>query len=205
MRNSYILLCSLTSFVGASTCPFYGQAFPAPKQLAADAAFQGSIEALEASITQAIISGNDTFGPIKANDTYSIQIFSTQDKKPLSDFHRRGPNIVGDRPIDGDSIYRIGSVTKLYTVYLLLLHLGDGVFEDPVTKYLPELSGKGNWDEIRVGAVAGFISGITAESKQYYLINPFMDIDRATSVWRGPPERRIIWSISGCIPRFGPK
>lgn len=65
--------------------------------------------------------------------------------------------------MDGDSIYRIASTTKLFTVYLLLLKVGDGIFNDPVPKYLPELAGIQNWDEITVGALAGYMGGIVSE------------------------------------------
>ncbi|KAF2024499.1 beta-lactamase/transpeptidase-like protein [Setomelanomma holmii] len=68
-----------------------------------------------------------------------------------------GPNV------DGDSIYRIASTTKLLTVCLLLLQAGDGILGDPVTKYLPELAGHGHWDDITIGALAGYTAGIVSE------------------------------------------
>jgi CubicO group peptidase (beta-lactamase class C family) len=41
--------------------------------------------------------------------------------------------------VDELTIGRAGSVTKLFTVYALLVMAGIGVFDKPVTDYLPEL------------------------------------------------------------------
>jgi CubicO group peptidase (beta-lactamase class C family) len=162
-----IIVCSLISVAAAGTCPFLGPVFPAPRSLSTNSAFQASLATLKTSLQNALSSGNTSYGPIDPTDTYSIQVFSTQDKNavPLLDFHRRGANVVGNRTINGDSIYRIASTTKIFTVYLLLLQVGDGIFADPVTKYLPELKGRGDWDDVSVGALAGYISGVTAEGK----------------------------------------
>ena len=38
-----------------------------------------------------------------------------------------------------DTTYRIGSLTKLFSVYTFLVESGDVKFNEPVTKYIPEL------------------------------------------------------------------
>ncbi|PVH98839.1 beta-lactamase/transpeptidase-like protein, partial [Periconia macrospinosa] len=144
-------------------CPFAGPVFPTPKTLSTNEAFQSSLTKLTTSIKDAISSGSSAHGPLNANDTYSIQIFSASDQGPLLDFHHRGVGVVNDRPIDGDSIYRIASTTKILTAYLLLLQAGDTIFNDPVTKYLPELTGHGHWNDITVGALAGYAAGIVSD------------------------------------------
>lgn len=159
---SYTLLLLLTCAF-AKKCPFLGPTFPAPKSLSDSVSFQSALTDLQVNIETALSTGNSSHGPVNPNDTYSIQIFSTSSAKPLLDYHRRGLDVVGNRTLDGDSIYRIASTTKLFTVYLLLLQAGDGIFNDPVPKYLPELAGKQNWDEITVGTLAGYVSGIVSE------------------------------------------
>lgn len=153
----------LLPLVHAKSCPFLGPVFPAPKSLSNSTSFQSALTKLQASIDTAFSTGNTSHGPVNPNDTYSIQIFSTSTKKPLLGYHRAGIDLVGNRTVDGDSIYRIASTTKLFTVYLLLLKVGDGIFNDPVPKYLPELAGIQNWDEITVGALAGYMGGIVSE------------------------------------------
>jgi D-alanyl-D-alanine-carboxypeptidase/D-alanyl-D-alanine-endopeptidase len=59
-----------------------------------------------------------------------------------------GPRIisagtVGDgsaRPVDGDTVFEIGSITKVFTALLLedMLERGQMKFDDPVQKYLPD-------------------------------------------------------------------
>jgi D-alanyl-D-alanine-carboxypeptidase/D-alanyl-D-alanine-endopeptidase len=43
------------------------------------------------------------------------------------------------RPLDGDSVFEIGSVTKIFTTLLLadMVHRGEVALDDPVAKYLP--------------------------------------------------------------------
>ncbi|KAG8156580.1 hypothetical protein KVR01_013531 [Diaporthe batatas] len=147
----------------ASICPILGPVFPPPRELHSSAAFQETLELLESTIHEAFESGNTTHGPVNPYDTYSIQIFSTTTGEPLLDYHRRGPAVLGDRPIDGDSVYRIGSTSKLITVYLLLIEAGDSIFSEKLTKFLPEFEGASHWDDITIGSLAGYIAGITAE------------------------------------------
>ena len=160
-----ITIVSFISFANAKTCPFLGPAFPAPKLLASSTSFQSVLTTLQTTLQTAFSSGNSSHGPVNPNDTYSIQIFSTSSEKALFDFHHRGVDVVRNRTVDGDSVYRIASITKLFTVYLLLLQSGDEIFNNPVPKYLPELAGKQNWDDITVGALAGYVGGIVSERK----------------------------------------
>jgi CubicO group peptidase (beta-lactamase class C family) len=164
MRASNLIFLSSASTAAATLCPFLGPVFPPPKTLTSDALF---LTGLRQSIESALLTGTTLHGPVSSNDTYSIQIFSTSDNGvPLLDFHHRGTSLVGNDTLNGDSIYRIASVTKVLTVYLLLLaEAGDGILSDLVVKYLPELKGKGVWDEITVGDLAGYMSGIVGDGE----------------------------------------
>ncbi|KAH3951377.1 hypothetical protein HBH98_097380 [Parastagonospora nodorum] len=163
MRLPHLLPILTASTTVASICPFLGPVFPAPKSLSAK---NPIFATLRSTIESALTSGNTSHGPVNANDTYSIQIFSRSDKGvPLLDFHHRGTDVQGNSTVNGNSIYRIASTTKLLTVYLLLLQAGDAILNDPVVKYLPELKGKGEWDDITVGALAGYMGGIVGEGE----------------------------------------
>ena len=69
--------------------------------------------------------------------------------------------------LNDDTIYRIGSVSKLYTVYAILANAGMGVLDHPVTRYLPELAGNSgsdplqriSWEDVTVGALASQLGG----------------------------------------------
>lgn len=164
----FVVLASLSASAAATgICPFLGPVFPAARSLATDAAFQATIRGLGAGLQEALSTGNSSFGSLNPNDTYSVQVFSTRDEKPLLDFHRRGIDVVGSRVIDGDSVYRIASTTKLITVYLLLLHAGDDILGHSVTRYLPELAQGPHWPEVTIGSLAGYMSGVASERKPY--------------------------------------
>ncbi|KAF3051017.1 hypothetical protein E8E11_005767 [Didymella keratinophila] len=164
MRFTTILHCfAVAATAAANICPILGPVFPKPKELQFSVIFQKSLEALHASLDGAFTSGNTTHGTISPNSTYSVQVFSATSKEPLFDYHRRGSDVLGNRTVNGDSVYRIASTSKLITVYLLLLQAGETIFSDKVTKYVPELAGTGYWDDITVGSLASHLGGVTAE------------------------------------------
>ena len=45
-----------------------------------------------------------------------------------------------DRPVTGDTLFEIGSITKVFTALLLadMVERGEAAFNDPLSKYLPE-------------------------------------------------------------------
>lgn len=168
---SLLYYAALATSAAASICPMLGPVFPAPTELPSAVGFQDTLKTLQATLDEAFIAGNTSFGRINSNDTYSIQIFSTASEELLFDYHHRGPTVVGNRTVDGDSIYRIASTTKLITVYLLLLEAGEEVFAEKVTKYVPELAGAPGWDDITVGSLAGNLGDITSESGSSTMFN----------------------------------
>lgn len=69
--------------------------------------------------------------------------------------------------LNDDTLYRIGSVSKLLSVYAILVKAGMEIFDHPVTRYLPELAGNAgsdpleriSWEEVTVGALASQLAG----------------------------------------------
>ncbi|KAJ4993117.1 hypothetical protein SVAN01_01469 [Stagonosporopsis vannaccii] len=163
MAPTSLLYYAALATAASAVCPMLGPVFPVPTELPSAVAFQNSLKTLQANIDEAFTTGNTSYGPINPTDTYSIQIFSTRSEELLLDYHHHGSNVLGNRTVDGDSIYRIASTSKVITVYLLLLEAGDAVFAEKVTKYLPELAGVQNWDDITVGALAGYLGDIVSE------------------------------------------
>ncbi|KAK3292926.1 beta-lactamase/transpeptidase-like protein [Chaetomium fimeti] len=93
----------------------------------------------------------------------------------------------GVQKVDSDTIFRIGSLTKLFPPLALLKLQDRGVnFEDPITKYVPELRTLKSqaredspiwaveWDEVTLGALASHMAGIPSD----YItdIAPFGDL-----------------------------
>lgn len=74
----------------------------------------------------------------------------------------------GTNKLDADSIYRIGSISKLFTMYMMLISDGDRHFNDPIAEHIPALQKDGSnwnpitpdWNEITIGDLAGQMGGL---------------------------------------------
>jgi D-alanyl-D-alanine-carboxypeptidase/D-alanyl-D-alanine-endopeptidase len=69
-----------------------------------------------------------------------------------------------DRPLDGDTVFEIGSITKVFTALLLteMVTRGDVALDDPVSKYLPDdvkMPGR-NGKQITLLDLATYSSGL---------------------------------------------
>ncbi|OQE37646.1 hypothetical protein PENCOP_c009G02903 [Penicillium coprophilum] len=101
---------------------------------------------------------------------FHIDVFSAATNESIYSYSHIGENSkksVTSGEFNDKTISRIGSVTKLFTVYAIIAKAGIEVFSHPVTKYLPELSGNSagdpleeiRWEDITVGALASQQAG----------------------------------------------
>ena len=142
------LLGTAPLFTHAAHCPLPVEPhLPIPRLPAED--FSGVAQTLTALIEERIKSkGGD--GNIHA----SIEVV-TADDDPLFEYHQ------GDG-ISGDSVYRIASISKVFTVYEALLQ---GVnMDNTVAQYLPEFNTP-EYAGVTLRSLAGHSSGITRDCK----------------------------------------
>lgn len=74
---------------------------------------------------------------------------------------------IGTNSIDEQTIYRVGSLSKLFPA-LAILQNPSVEMDDSVVKYIPELQGAKRgitWEEVTVGAMMEHLSGIATDSK----------------------------------------
>uniref|UniRef100_L2FTV4 Uncharacterized protein n=1 Tax=Colletotrichum fructicola (strain Nara gc5) TaxID=1213859 RepID=L2FTV4_COLFN len=106
----------------------------------------------------------------KTDLVFTVDVFSAATNKSLySYFHAgdEGKQGLTAGVLNDQTIGRIGSVSKLFTVYAIIAKAGIEVFSHPVTKYLPELLGNSSgdplkhvrWEDITVGALAAQQAG----------------------------------------------
>ena len=106
------------------------------------------------------------------------QAVSTVKLGPLFERHRTAPNLLanttGVKKVDGNTVYRLGSVSKNFTVVAWLAELGDVHWNQPVTNFILELAGisaqarskpfdevqQTAWENITIGALASQVSGV---------------------------------------------
>ena len=152
-----------------------GPAFPAPSNLAGTDLIHGTASNLESLLGETLARGRSPFGNFTANSTsLSLTIVARENDEPFSEFQFSSPSLntpAGSvAQVVADSVFRIGSVSKLFTVYALLLNQGAEIWSRPVTDFIPELRDYASqnftsidqvhWEQVTVGALASQLSGI---------------------------------------------
>ncbi|KAI1413840.1 beta-lactamase/transpeptidase-like protein [Hypoxylon sp. FL1857] len=150
-------------------CPLDGPAFPKPLRLSENEAVKNAVAVLK-----------DRFENVTAgahNYSMSIQVFAANDPVPLFSLSHTAPNLAskhssGVKTVDENTVFRLGSLTKIYTIYAFLINAGDKYWNEPITKYVPELQALANrsdpvnyvaWDDITLGGLATQLTGIPRE------------------------------------------
>ncbi|RGP66569.1 beta-lactamase-like 1 [Fusarium longipes] len=150
-------------------CPLLGAIFPPVQHPLKSSTFSNTISHLNTTFNE--LDRNGTLEGL--NTTFYIQAFSASDT--LFQHGYVPPSMKGfltSGSLDEDTVFRIGSVSKLLTVYTLLAEVGMKHMNDPVTKWVPELAHaarktKGDptrnvqWDEVTIGQLSGHLSGIS--------------------------------------------
>jgi len=152
-------------------CPPLGPVLPAPTAPNSNAAIQSAVAALQETLQQMTAQYN--FSAV------SLGVKSIHEDTSMVEFHHTPPHLDsrGVSEIDSSTIYRIGSVSKVFAVLATLK--ADGVdLNDPITKYIPELYNLKNqaseqnaifvvdWDSITLGALASHLSGIASDREE---------------------------------------
>lgn len=180
LASAFTLSVAFLRTVSAS-CPLLGTSFPVPRNLSGSSIIQSAIANLTATIHEAGSTGNSSHGIFNTNATsFSIQIFDTKSAEPLLDYHNSAPLLAaasdsGVKTVDANTVYRIGSISKLLTVFTFLLEAGDSLWNDPVTDYVPELKAAAQqstnnvnsvrWNEVTLGALASQMAGIPRDCR----------------------------------------
>ncbi|KAK5137383.1 hypothetical protein LTR08_008961 [Meristemomyces frigidus] len=159
-------------------CPLLGPVFPAPTELSQSTTFQDALGNLSSILDNVTTTGLTPYGAIPSNATsFSIGIFDAKSPGGLYSYQYSSPALQqgteGVKQVTKDSVYRIGSGSKLITIYLFLLEVGWKYWNHPITDFVAELkpaarncSASSNaldcmdWDEITLGALASHMAGI---------------------------------------------
>jgi CubicO group peptidase (beta-lactamase class C family) len=112
-----------------------------------------------------------------ANNSHSIQVFTGSGI--LCEHYHTAPslsslNSSGVKQVDAHTVYRIGSLTKIFTMYAFLLEAGYQYFSHPITDFVPELAAlaswqSGNaitniaWGDVTIGDLASHLAGIASD------------------------------------------
>ncbi|KAL7757436.1 hypothetical protein ACKLNR_011963 [Fusarium oxysporum f. sp. zingiberi] len=178
MRIDILGTAASTVLLGLSTvpvqalgpCPLFGPDLPIPTALGDDVSIRNALS----EILQLVPSLDIDF----QNTSFSIDIYPAADQRPLFSYHHSAPTLQkhghGVQAVNDTTVYRIGSISKLLTAYVYLLEVGDVSFNQPVTRYVPDLADISarlrnksasalqyvDWDATTIGALASHMAGI---------------------------------------------
>ncbi|KAJ4983004.1 hypothetical protein SVAN01_11499 [Stagonosporopsis vannaccii] len=151
-------------------CPLLGPALYKDFDLGNSSAFKNATDVFPSVIEAVFNSGAVNSSTV----SFVIDVYSTYTNSSLYTYtHKASAPAVNESfpaELNDETIFRIGSVSKLYTVYAILAHAQTlDVFDRPVTDFLPELAGNsaGNasdalivWEEVTIGALASHQAGV---------------------------------------------
>jgi hypothetical protein len=156
-----------------SPCPFLGPVYPSPRDFANDPIWVNAVANLTNILKTSALGQNTT--------SLAIQVTGAENQKPLFEYyqtapgHKYGPE--GKSQVDKNTVFRIASVSKMFTIYALLVKCGFKCFEDSIIDYVPELRGAHGgdvidsveWEELTIGALAAQLSGIGRDCRCHNL------------------------------------
>lgn len=169
LRVAAILTPLLTPILAIPTaeCPLLGPMFPYDFDVLKSASMQDAIANFPKAIESLFASGAVN----RTHTTFSIDVFSTVTNQSIYQYHHAAPGLNGtlsSGKLNDETIYRVGSVSKLYTAYAILTaHGGLDILDHPVTDYLPELKGNQGsnplekivYEDVTVGALMAHQGG----------------------------------------------
>ena len=195
-------------------CPPLGAVLPPPTQPSIHKAIPSAAAKLQAILSQMTATYNNSAVSIGVKSIHEDDLMFEYAYTPANKDKR------GVQTVDSDTVFRLGSLTKVFPVLALLKLHDQGVrLDDPITKYVPELRGLRNderednviwdaqWDDVTLGALASHMSG-TASDRKYMLVvsagsQLTQDSDyghralwRSRCVWLSEGERiRLPWVL----------
>lgn len=153
---------------------FLGPAFPPPQNVTS--ALATTVKDLASNLTKALNAGSTIYGNFTPqSQAVSVLAQSIYEDKPFFSYNYNSSLIPSNVSLTDRSIYRIGSISKLFTVYTLLVQSGFQHFDDLVVDHVPELKQWANksstdpatvkWEEVTIGSLAGQLAGIPRDCK----------------------------------------
>lgn len=174
-----VVLCTVSIASAVQPCPLLGPIYPRPRDLSHDAALNSALQNITSTIQDAVNAGH------LSSDSISMQIFDASDSGSLLSLSYTADSInttLGVSQVDENTVFRIGSTSKLWTMLLMLIENGSASLHDPIARYIPELrqavlelsrnpttSQDGidftKWNEVTLGELASHLSGIARDCK----------------------------------------
>ena len=202
-----------------SVCLPLGPVYPVPTAPSRSQALKTAFQDLENTIAQSLQNNGSSYGQLDPNTTsFIMEVYSVHEVKPLFEHSFSAPELAnaeeGVQAVSESTIFRLGSMSKLLSVYNFLIHAGDDSWNQPITRYIPELADAAtqtagtlqsstivnvDWDTVTVGSLASQMAGIARESpfgpiSDASLLNnlPLPELPAINGTFCNPPDETQI-------------
>lgn len=159
----YRSLLSLALFLQqglAAYCPPTGEVLPRPK-----VPKHFDLSNLTATLDR-IAEDSSSLGWNSSTTSFSIQATSLEDD--FFSYSHTAPqkNGTGTDEVDGDTVFRVASVTKIFTVLAVMLEEGMDL-DDKIGKYVKELDGLEGWDDVTLRLLASQMAAVPRDGELF--------------------------------------
>lgn len=186
-------LALIPIYINGALADFMGPTYPAPMDLTSNKSLIPASWGRITSNFDAYLKKNQSTASESLSGlekvTFSVGLFSIHDPAAAKlQYHYTSPEIAdatqGTNKVDGDSIYHIASVSKLFTVFAGLLELTNEDWNRPLTDVIPELADFASgiagenpvysiqWDKVTPWALAAQLAGVPQRPDDLYFTNP---------------------------------
>lgn len=155
-------------------CPIMGPRYPVPSGLSQWPSVKDALANLTNALDDLITSdGQSEFTDTTPNTTtFAIAAFEADDSYDgapplLYEFYHLAPSFENTTAIGSTNVYNLGGVSQVFTVYAFLAAAGQEMLNEPVTKFVPELSSDSpiDWDSVLLFDLATDLAGIPRDGK----------------------------------------
>jgi hypothetical protein len=181
MYRDLLVLATLLAPTLAQQQPCFplGPIFPAPQNLSTSSGFNDALSTLNRTLADSLAGASQYPSLDNQSTSFILDIYSISTNESLFSYTFNAPDFanasVGVSELTEDTVLRIGSMSKLFSVYNFLIAAGAVLWNEPVTKYVPELAeyvqehaGEAgidyyDFDSITLGALASQLSGVNRD------------------------------------------
>lgn len=182
-----LLLVSISATAVLSD--FHGPTFPAPTDLESNTSLVSTAWDNVTSTFEIYLSGSSTelIGPSGLKKlTFSLGMFSVHDQSAAGclQFHHTSAEVAnsttGLTKVDGNSIYRVASITKVITIFAGMLELHTKNWDRPITDFILSLANSPRnsseetnpeksvqWDKVTLAALGAHMAGTARDVIPY--------------------------------------
>lgn len=131
----------------------------------------------------------------------SVQVFY-QNRTLLRNPHYGSKNYKGENKPDDQTVYRIGSITKVFVVLMVYKFYEDGLIEsldDPLSKYAPEFCIQNPYtkENVTIRQIASQMSGLPREAPCFYICENVTSADQLQQL-----KNRSLVMPPGTMPSY---